>query len=61
MGKLTRNKMRIHARWVGLSRNFLHTKSLNPETTDIELFPERPFALSLGDELFIMHDMTEVM
>ena len=58
-GTLSRDKVRIRERWAGGLYELLRVKSLALDPTIIELFPERPLALWLGDERTV-DDMTGV-
>ena len=59
-GTLIKDKVRILARWAGHFGTLLPTKSPKLDPAISDLFPQRPSALSLGDEL-TMDRMTAII
>ena len=59
-GTLLKDKVRILERWAGYFGTLLNTISPKLDPTISDLFPQRPFAPSLGDEP-TMDDMTAVI
>ena len=59
-GSLLKDKVRILERWAGYFGTLLNTKSPKLDPNISGLFPQRPLALSLGDEP-AMDDMAAVI